>query len=281
MLNGEIKPSDMPCLMHDNRGLLLGDSFSIKLRGNSCFVYDFKRYFQTIEKMLGIYGMVKDECFSAKILANDISLLLKKNRIYKEFSVTITFYRNNENPEQNSFSTLMSVENIDHEFYQLNKNGIFTDIFVADKEILSSPNPKLFTRLRCEEIIRENNLDDIIIAEDNGTYNHSLSSDIFFLKDNTLIIATKHNLPSANTVFSKKVEELANTKLKMTTIHKDMRKADLKNVDGMFLADPINGIRWVVGLGRERFYQGKVEDIAFEILDYYKKEIKKLKGEEI
>ena len=47
----------------------------------------------------------------------------------------------------------------------------------------------------------------------------------------------------------------------------------LKAVDGMFLADPVNGIRWVVGLGRERFYIGKVNDIAYEVYNYYKEEI--------
>lgn len=280
MLNGEIQPSSQPCLTHDNRGLLMGDSFSIKLRGNSCFVYDFKSYFQTIEKMIELYGMVADDYFCAKILANDIMLLLRKNRIYKEFAVTITLFRNNEGQEPNSFSTLLSVESIDQEFYQLNKNGIFTDIFVAGQDIMSSPNPKLFIQLRCKEIIKENNLDDIIITSNDGIYRHGLNSDIFFMKDNTLIAATKHNLPSANSVFSAKLEELAHTKLEMEVIHKEMQKSELKNIDAMFLADPILGIRWVVGLGRERFYHGKVEDIAYEIQNYYKVEIKKLKGEE-
>ncbi len=280
MLNGEIQPSSQPCLTHDNRGLLMGDSFSIKLRGNSCFVYDFKSYFQTIEKMIELYGMVADDYFCAKILANDIMLLLRKNRIYKEFAVTITLFRNNEGQEPNSFSTLLSVESINQEFYQLNKNGIFTDIFVAGQDIMSSPNPKLFIQLRCKEIIKENNLDDIIITSNDGIYRHGLNSDIFFMKDNTLIAATKHNLPSANSVFSAKLEELAHTKLEMEVIHKEMQKSELKNIDAMFLADPILGIRWVVGLGRERFYHGKVEDIAYEIQNYYKVEIKKLKGEE-
>lgn len=280
MLNGEIQPSSQPCLTHDNRGLLMGDSFSIKLRGNSCFVYDFKSYFQTIEKMIELYGMVADDYFCAKILANDIMLLLRKNRIYKEFAVTITLFRNNEGQEPNSFSTLLSVESIDQEFYQLNKNGIFTDIFVAGQDIMSSPNPKLFIQLRCKEIIKENNLDDIIITSNDGIYRHGLNSDIFFMKDNTLIAATKHNLSSANSVFSAKLEELAHTKLEMEVIHKEMQKSELKNIDAMFLADPILGIRWVVGLGRERFYHGKVEDIAYEIQNYYKVEIKKLKGEE-
>ena len=97
MLNGNIMPSDTPCLSYDNRGLLWGDSFSVQLRGNSCFVYDFSSYFACISRIAESMGMQADESFSAKSFANDISLLLKKNRIYKEFVATITIFRNSNN----------------------------------------------------------------------------------------------------------------------------------------------------------------------------------------
>ena len=94
MLNGTIMPSDTPCLSYDNRGLLWGDSFTVKLRGNSCIVYDFRSNFQCICKMAESMGMEAPDSFKPKIFANDLLLLLRKNRIYKEFAATLTIFRN-------------------------------------------------------------------------------------------------------------------------------------------------------------------------------------------
>ena len=133
MLNGTRMPSDSPCLKYDNRGLLWGDSFTVKLRGNSCRVYDFNNYFLCICKMAESIGLEPDELFKPKIFANDLMLLLKQNRIYKEFCATITIFRNstgtNKITDTDTFSTLVSVESLPHEFYSINKDGIFTDVF--------------------------------------------------------------------------------------------------------------------------------------------------------
>lgn len=283
MLNGEIMPSDKPCLMYNNRGLLWGDSFSIRLRGNSCYVYDFTNNFLCIISSIELLEMEKDDNFKSKILANDISLLLKKNRIYKEFVATITIFRNSNNTEKlsndNTFSTLISVEAITPEFYQLNKDGIFTEYFQQQNISIDDANQQFAMELLCRKTLDENKLDDLIVCDEHGNIKRSLYSDIFFLNDNTLIVATKQERLSSNSTFSSRLIKLAESKLQMNIVKKEINKSDIKNMEAMFLADPINGIRWVVGLERKRFYQGKVEKIAYEIYNYYKTEVGKLKGE--
>lgn len=282
MLNGTIMPSDSPCLSYDNRGLLWGDAFTVKLRGNSCIVYDFKNYFQCICKMAETIGMEADESFKPKIFANDLMLLLKKNRIYKEFCATITIFRNSVNTNKiastNTFSTLVSVESLPHEFYSINKDGIFTDIFDTSKLTTQIAIPNFPYELISGKILAENDLDDLIITDNYGNYRRSLYSDIFFLKDKSLIYATDLETISINAVFASRIMQIAKAKLGMEIYQSPMNSSKLKAADGMFLADPVNGIRWVVGLGRERFYIGKVNDIAYEVYNYYKEEIEGLKG---
>ena len=282
MLNGTIMPSDSPCLSYNNRGLLWGDSFTVKLRGNSCIVYDFKNYFHCICKMLESVGMETEDSFKQKIFANDLLLLLKKNRIYKEFCATITFFRNSNGTSKiagtNTFSTLVSVESLPHEFYSINKDGIFTNIFDASRLINEVTNPSFPYELICGAILAENDLDDLIITDPNGNYRRSLHSDIFFLKDKSLIYASDPENVSINAVFSSRIMQIANSKLGMKIYQSEVNKNKLNGVEGMFLADPVNGIRWVVGLGKERFYIGMANDIAYEVYNYYKEEIERLKG---
>lgn len=282
MLNGTIMPSDSPCLSYDNRGLLWGDSFTVKLRGNSCIVYDLKNYFQRICKMLESVGMETDDSFKHNFFANDLMLLLKKNRIYKEFCATITLFRNSNNTsklaDKNTFSSLVSVESLPHEFYSINKDGIFTDVFDSSKLITEIANPNFSYELISGKILAENDLDDLIITDNNGNYRRSLYSDIFFLKDKSLIYASDPTNVSINAIFSSRIMQIASSKLGMEIYQSEVNQSKLKGVEGMFLADPVNGIRWVVGLGRERFYSGMVNDIAYEVYNYYKEEIERLKG---
>lgn len=281
MLNGEILPSDKPCLSYNNRGTIWGDSFTIQLRGNSCFVYDFDNYFAVINKMLETTSMKPKDWFSAKNMANDICLLLRKNRIYKEFCVTITFFRNSDNNEKlasdNTFSLLMSAESLPHEFYSINKDGIFTDVmdnFAPESLPTSNFQPELL----CRKKLLEEELDDIIITDNMGNYRRSLFSDVFFINDNSLVYASYPNSISTNTVFSSRIMEIADKKLNMKIYHSPVNHNMLKNIKGMFLADPLNGIRWVVGLGLERFYQENINDIASEVYFYYKSEIENKKA---
>lgn len=282
MLNGTIMPSDNPCLSYDNRGLLWGDSFTVKLRGNSCIVYDYKNNFQGICKMAESMGMEAPDSFKPKIFANDLLLLLRKNRIYKEFAATLTIFRNsidtNKIASTNTFSTLVSVESLPHEFYSINKNGIFTDIFDSSKVISEIANPNFSYELISGKMLEENDLDDLIITDKDGNYVRSLHSDIFFLKDKSLIYASGHENFSINAIFSSRIMQIANSKLGMEIYKSEVNKNKLNGVEGMFLADPVNGIRWVVGLGRERFYIGMANDIAYEVYNYYKEEIERLKG---
>lgn len=282
LLNGKIIPSDSACLNYDNRGFLWGDSFTVQLRGNSCIVYDFDNYFQCLGMIVESMGMEKDDSFKAKFFSNDLALLLKRNRIYKEFCATITVFRNSNGTSRlsgtNTFSTLVSVESLPHEFYSINKNGLFTDTLDATRLISGAANRNFRYELISGRILAEDGLDDLIITDSDGNYRRSLYSDIFFLKDNSLIYASDLENVSINTVFSSRIMRIAKQNLGMEIYNTPIGNNRLKDVDAMFLADPVNGIRWVVGLGRERFYIGRVNDIAYEVFNYYKAEIERQKG---
>ena len=280
MLNGEILPSDKPCLCYNNRGLQWGDSFSVQLRGNSCIVYDFDMYFKCIEQMIEILGLQNDT-FSSKSFANDIQLLLRKNRIYKEFSATITIFRNSSDNHKiasdNSFSILISTESLPHEFYSINTNGIFTDVLELPETIQRDSLPDFPWEVLCASQKEKYGLDDIIITDMNGNFRRSIYSDIFFMKDKSLIYASSPETISSNKVFATRIAKLASKNLGMTIYECPINEQNIKEIDSMFLADPINGIRWVVGLGKNRLYKGEVEKIAFEVYNYYKTGIDKKK----
>ena len=281
MLNGTIMPSDSPCLSYTNRGVLWGDSFSVRLRGNSCIVYDYSNYFKCIVRIAESMGMENDGSFGEKSFANDIILLLKKNRIYKEFVATITIFRNSNTTDKvadkNTFSTLVSVESLPHEFYSINKDGIFTDIFDASMLTTNIQNPTFRYELISGKLLSERNVEDLIITDNQGNYRSSLHSDIFFMKDKSLVYASNYDQISVNTIFSSRIMQLAKLKLGMGIYKSPINSSKLKSIDAMFLADPVNGIRWVIGLGRERFYKGDIDNLAYEIYLYYKKEIEQLK----
>ncbi|MCF0206673.1 MAG: aminotransferase class IV [Bacteroidales bacterium] len=270
LLNGEILPSTEPCLSYSNRGLLWGDAFTFKLRGNSCIVYDYDKYYDmvcNILKSLSIGSI--DAMFTRKSFANDIYLLLQKNRIYKEFVITVTVFRNSEDTnfltQESKGSFLVSAESKSPEYYNINKEGLFlkTVDFGGDRSL------EMFSA----KILQEERLDDLILCDARGIVVRSLHSDIYFINDKTLICATAQNDFSANSIFSCRLKQLVKEKMGMSVVEKKVQVVEAEKFTGMFLADNVNGIRWVVGLDKFRYYPSSIEDIAFEIYSYYRKEI--------
>lgn len=273
LINETLADASKPCINYDNRGFLWGDNFTIKLRGNSGFIYDFDRYFECIIRMLEEVGMEKPYTFTADSLAQDIRYMLQKNRIYKECLITITFFRNSTSTDkltdENTFSTIISSESIDYEHYQINKNGIFIKYLNIEHDCSNYGNT---LELRAKKVLEEEKLDDLILIDSSKTLSKTIFSNILFIKGNCLITTYSSQFNTINNVITRRLLEIAKNmgmEIKTGQISEDLANS----MDEAFLLDPIHGIRWITGIEKLRFKNIKTNDLAFELMNFYKKQI--------
>lgn len=270
MLNGEFKLSDTPCLAYNNRGLLYADSFSVELRGNSSKAYLFQFFYDYIIKMMGIFKMECPLNLEYKLLATDLNLLLQKNRIYKEFTSTITIFRNSSSSKlaiNNSVSILISVEALTKEQYIINEDGIIisihNDYHIPDYYYTDYLLPKHLEFIYPIPELIINKTEDIILTDKNGNICKSILSNIYFVKDN-LIIVPRRVIKNDTLIFHNFILLIfENLQFKIET--REVIESDLYTFDEIFLADIIRGIRWIKGYKDKRYFNKTSRTIIKEI----------------
>jgi branched-chain amino acid aminotransferase len=111
----------------------------------------------------------------------------------------------------------------------------------------------------------KNNLDDCLILNDRGNPIESISSNLFIVKNNTLLTPSIESGAVAGIMR----EQLIETALKLNiTVYDDclLTSDDLLEADEIFLSNAINGIRWVVAF-KDRRYFNKTSRILIEELN--------------
>ncbi len=267
-LNGEILLSEKACISHDNRGLIFGDSFSFELRGNSSKAFFGDEYFQYFIESVKLLGYQRSILHRRSSLITDLELLLQKNRIYKGFKARFTIFRNDL--ETNTCSILISVEALSAEYYTFLQEGfkilVNNDIFIPEHrfnfDITAKFNEELFLFSKLET----NNINDFLLCDNSGCIVKSLNSSVFFVKNENLILPSRH-LNNSSQIFVKIVASFAKDS-NIPVVYWDVKEKDLYDLDEIFLGDIVNGLRKVTAFKNKRYFYKLSESLSKSINFY-------------
>jgi branched-chain amino acid aminotransferase len=245
------------------------------MRGNSSRIFLFDEYFEYMISAISHYGMQKPSLLKKSIFEKDIELLLQKNRIYKEFSVSVSIFRNGgapKMPTDNSISILISVDALPYEFFALNDKGLKIDIlnnyklhdFILNSEYDMGFSPEFLMQKKIETA----NLDDILLQDEKGYIVKSLEATVFFVKNGNIILPQKFQ-NTYHKIFTKFIINLA-INLNIPVIEFDIRAADLSDVDEIFLANPVSGIKWVLAYKEKRYFNKMSSLLVKELNKYFR-----------
>jgi branched-chain amino acid aminotransferase len=259
MLNSKIQLASEPCLTFNNRALLYGDTFSFELRGNSSKAFLYNQYYDYMIESLKMLKMDKFVLLKNSIFANDLELLLQKNRIYQGFSALVTVFRNiSESPIQlnNSISILISVCPLDNQYYALNSVGLKVSVYKDFKLpdiLLNWYRTPLFTpELLLSSQLKEQAVNDFLLINEADEIVKALDSNLFFVKDGNLIIP--QNLANDSVkVFTDYIIGLAK-KTNIPSAKMNVYESDLEELDEIFEVNQSFGIRWIVAYKEKRYY---------------------------
>jgi branched-chain amino acid aminotransferase len=272
MLNGEILPTASPCLFSDNRGLKFGDSFSHVIRGNSSKAFLLKQNFEFIVHAMSKMKMEKPVLFKKPVFATDIELLLQKNRIYKGFVAYVTVFRNASTDKivkDNSVSIMIVVEKLTEEWFVLNKRGLRLDViksFIVPEFIISNNISPVLSEeyfFNDQDVAKADNAR--ALTDDNKILLRTLDSDLFFVKDDKIIIPKRNGLDSIS-IFSWFLNSLAKD-LGFQIYKADVTEDDLVDFDEIFIANPADGLSWVLAYNDKRYFHRVSEKLLTELND--------------
>lgn len=215
----------------------------------------FSEHFENLRSRLGILDIPLQEILTAAEMQQQAVNLINKNRYFGGNYLRITIIR--EPGQAGASHCLMENITLEDPAYVLNRKGyllgLFDDLNIQLDRLTGKfalpPMLDVFAR----RYIRTRNLDDCILFNQLGHITSSLFSTIFFrIREKIHTPPLKDGSPLS--VMREQVIRLLTTSGEEVSDKLSLRSQDIENADEIFLANTLDGIRWVVAVNRSRYY---------------------------
>lgn len=246
------------------------------VHGEVCF---FEKHLALIKHNAELLGFVLPKSFSKKKLHRAILRLIQQHKAFKGAICRITFFRK-YGDDQASYLITMQVE--DHEFYPFNEKGLLIGVL---EKYHNMPNYSRTVQKRDHlystaiNYARKNNYDDSIILNIHNNICRCSDSNIFLIKENTIITPSLDE-GAIDDVMREVVLEQCSA-LKMIIADEAILQTEhLHNADEVMLVNSIKGIRWVGAFENKRYFRRKAQALHKILSDSFVAYVKELRQKE-
>jgi len=198
--------------------------------------------------------------FTKKKLFRAIHRLIQQHKAFKGAVCQVTFFRK-YGEDKSSYLITMSVE--DNEFYSFNEKGL--SLCVLDK-YHNMPNYSRTVQKRSHLyssamiFAKKKGFDDSIILNIHSNICRCSDSNIFLIKDNTIITPSRDE-GAIDDVMREVILEQCSEKKMIIADEAILQREHLHNADEVFLANSIKGIRWVGAFENKRYFRRKAQEL--------------------
>jgi branched-chain amino acid aminotransferase len=256
--NGHLISLYEPAISFTNRAFRYGDSLFESMlfsNGKIMFITD---HVKRLKLSMTTLRMNVPADFNSANIEQLILQLIEHNNIKNDARIRLTVFRNEGGfytPETNDISFLIEVKQLETVGYNLNKKGLWVDIYAEiKKQITKISNLKTGSAMLyvmaglTKTSLR---LDDCLLVNDNGHIIESINSNIFVIKNGTLYTSPITD-GCIDGVMRKQILAIA-AQNKILAFEQSLTVHTLTDGDEVFLTNAIIGIQWV-GQFKNKFY---------------------------
>lgn len=266
--NGDFQTYENCKLSFDNRSFRYGDALFESIHACGTEAQFLELHLNRLRRSMEVLKMVIPVYFTVGNIAQMITKLLNKNRIFGGARIRFTVFRDTEGlytPVKNDVSFIIESLPLEVDHYELNQRGYMIDIYTEMPKPLNSLSSVKSTSalfyVMAGIFKADKGLDDCLLLNDKGHLVESISSNVFLIKNSTLYTPSLTEgclpgimrqviiscLPVSGLGFNEEVP---------------LDISDLLNADEVFLTNAINGLRWVGAFQQKRYYH----EISMKIL---------------
>lgn len=269
-VNGNIIRAEIPVLTTGNRAFCYGDGLFETMRWHNQKILFLNDHLDQLLNGMKFLKMEIPENFSANFFKKQIKQLVIKNNIKGDARVRLQVFRNEGGyytPKNNSVSFTINAEKLKTDHYEFNKKGLTINIFNDSRK----PASLISNYKTCSSLIytlagmhaAENKLDDCLLLNCNDNIVDSISSNVFFVSDETVLTPSLSS-GCVDGVMRRIVLQIFK-KENIAFTEKSASVNNLLNADELFLTNAIQGIQWV-GKFSGKTYENKVSRTIHEKL---------------
>ncbi len=260
ILNGEILTSGDSVLSIENRAFRFGDAVFETIRYHKGVSLFFDDHYSRMIEGMSTLKMNVHSLPSKDQLKTEIEALVTKNRVFNDARIRVTVFRNDGGlytPDSNDVSYSIEAGSLKSEIFSIEKKGLLVDVFEQHKKAISplynfkSANSIFYVLAGIFK--KELQLDDCLIVNENSEIIEGLSSNLFWIKDKTVF--TPHlSSGCVDGIMRKQViNVISQSGMNMQEVT-GTSIDELISTDEIFFTNSIQGVRWVMGIKNQRFY---------------------------
>ncbi|MDP6908614.1 MAG: aminotransferase class IV, partial [Flavobacteriales bacterium] len=193
LFNGELVREDAAVIQTTNRCFSYGDGFFESIRVSNSKPLFIEEHWKRIQLTADFLQILIPEEFSIFSFEKSIKLLCVKNE-FKHARIRFHVFRigrGKYTPTDNAFGWSMKVSELDSEHYRLNKKGLIVGV-CSTHRINPKPQSSFKTSNSIPYVLggmyaKQMNWDDCLMLDSAGFIAESTNSNIFVLKDNSVL----------------------------------------------------------------------------------------------
>jgi branched-subunit amino acid aminotransferase/4-amino-4-deoxychorismate lyase len=268
ILNGHYYETSKALLTSENRAFRYGDGLFETIRCHKTKPLFFEQHYDRLLRGMSVLKMTVASIPSGNSFREYIERLIVRNRIFTDARIRISVYRRDGGlytPTTNSASWLLEALPLENKGFHLNEEGLKIGVFDEFPKAWSLTSP--FKTLAATPYIlaglhkSQQQLDDCLILNQHQKIIESISSNLFWIKDNKLYTPAISS-GCIEGIMRHQIINFAKLKNIPVIERPGTTKAELISAEEIFLTNSINGIRWVVAFEDKRYYNRMPKDIT-------------------
>ncbi|MFW5805635.1 MAG: aminotransferase class IV [Bacteroidales bacterium] len=211
--------------------------------------------FRRIKKIATKKGLPLPEWMTSNTFSQDIRHLFQMNRIYQGGLLRMVIFTDNQGGKA---SYLMTATSKPNQQFILNDEGFLIDVFRRHR--LYSGSAEIYdTGLSATETsalfdMHEGKYDQLVLLNEVNHVSRFVGANFMMINDDVAYTPALEEGAIDDIMRQQVIEACLNLKLKVfddCIIHQD----DLKSANEIIVLDPVDGIRWVVGYLKKRYFR--------------------------
>jgi branched-subunit amino acid aminotransferase/4-amino-4-deoxychorismate lyase len=248
-----------PILTAQNRAFKYGDGLFESMRMFGGKLQFAEKHADRLAAGMKALKMDSFEMMDEFFLRQKAGELFKKNKFKEGARLRLSVYRAEGGlytPETNNIEYLLEATETTTENYGFNKKGLIVDVF---DELTKSPD-KLSNFKTSNSLLyvlagiykKQHGLDDAFILNNAGFLCESISSNVFVVYDKQIYTPALTEGCIAGTMRSVIMEIAKYNRIPL--IEAQINPEVLNEAEEVFITNAINGIQWVMGYGKKRYF---------------------------
>jgi len=259
-LNGTFRNAEEPLLFIQNRGFRYGDMLAEDIHAYATEPQFLQLHLESLRDGMQQLGMEIPDSFGPENYRHLITRLLNKNRIFGGAYIRLSVYREGAGMASDSdrVSFLLESYPLASNYYLLNERGMMIDVCTeyvkpsGSFSSLSTASSRLY--VMTSMLARKRGMDALILLNNEGRLVEAAGYNVFLVNGSSVYTPGLKQGCSLS-VMRQVVLDLASQYALKVNDESSLTPGALEDAEEVFLVNALEGIRWVGGYRKRRYYK--------------------------